>query len=73
MTIDSSFQDLPKDNKKKLHILTIDYQSLLKEYPEVLEWTNTILGIRTPAELKNHLKKLRREIVEKKETEKSQS
>ena len=70
---DSSFQDLPKDNKEKLHILTIDYQSLLKEYPEILEWTNTILGIKTPAELKAHLKKLRGEIIEKQESEKKQS
>lgn len=65
----SSIEELPDDNKQKVHILTMDFPSLMKRYPEILEWTDVILKINKPEELEDHLKKLRRDKHAKKKKE----
>lgn len=57
--------EVPVEAKQKIHMLTMDFDDLLREHPEILKYTKATLKIETPEELKKQIEQTRKKIKER--------
>ncbi|MEM3650429.1 MAG: hypothetical protein QW831_06880 [Candidatus Jordarchaeaceae archaeon] len=55
-------EEVPAKAKQKVHMLNVEFDELVKKYPEILEYSRTILKLKTPEELKRQIEKTREKL-----------
>jgi predicted transcriptional regulator len=55
-------EEATSKSKQKIHILKVDFDTLLKKHPEILEYSELILKIKTSEDLKKQIEQTRKKL-----------